>query len=230
METVGGGRNLTYALLDAVGKAIVTGQYDTVAFPTEADLAQQYAVSRSVTREAVKMLTAKGLLAARPRKGTTVQPARTWNLFDPDVLRWMLERKFSLDLLRQFSELRIAIEPMAAMMAARAGNADERPGDLFLGLDLAAHIVAHWPEISVTDRQQAAQQSAVPLSRTAAFLLKLLQEDLAISDTNGRVDAVADGAGHDQGQPENGCRIKDLLLPDPCDTRDQHDAEAGQCG
>jgi DNA-binding FadR family transcriptional regulator len=121
METVGGGRNLTYALLDAVGKAIVTGQYDTVAFPTEADLAQQYAVSRSVTREAVKMLTAKGLLVARPRKGTSVQPPRSWNLFDPDVLRWMLERKFSLDLLRQFSELRIAIEPM---MAARAGNAD----------------------------------------------------------------------------------------------------------
>lgn len=124
MGTVGGGRNLTYALLDAVGKAIVTGQYDAVAFPTEADLAQQHAVSRSVTREAVKMLTAKGLLAARPRKGTTVQPPRSWNLFDPDVLRWMLERKFSLDLLRQFTELRIAIEPMAATMAARAANAD----------------------------------------------------------------------------------------------------------
>jgi DNA-binding FadR family transcriptional regulator len=124
MGTVGGGRNLTYALLDAVGKAIVTGQYDAVAFPTEADLAQQHAVSRSVTREAVKMLTAKGLLAARPRKGTTVQPPRSWNLFDPDVLRWMLERKFSLDLLRQFTELRIAIELMAATMAARAANAD----------------------------------------------------------------------------------------------------------
>ena len=90
METVGGGRNLTYALLDAVGKAIVTGQYDTVAFPTEADLAQQYAVSRSVTREAVKMLTAKGLLSARPRQGTVVQPTTSWNLFDTDVLRWLL--------------------------------------------------------------------------------------------------------------------------------------------
>lgn len=122
METVGGGRNLTYALHDAVGKAIVTGHYDHVAFPTEADLARQYAVSRSVTREAVKMLTAKGLLVARPRKGTTVQPPRAWNLFDPDVLRWMLERKFSLDLLRQFTELRIAIEPMAASIAARTAS------------------------------------------------------------------------------------------------------------
>ena len=123
METIGSGRNLTYALLDSVGKAIVVGAYDAHPFPTEADLAKQYEVSRSVTREAVKMLTAKGLLVARPRKGTSVQPPRAWNLFDPDVLRWMLERKFSLDLLRQFTELRIAIEPMAAALAAVAADA-----------------------------------------------------------------------------------------------------------
>ncbi|MFM7347895.1 MAG: FadR/GntR family transcriptional regulator [Erythrobacter sp.] len=123
MDIVGAGRNLTYALLDAVGKAIVTGHYDDEPFPTEADLARQYQVSRSVTREAVKMLTAKGLLVARPRKGTSVQPPRAWNLFDPDVLRWMLERKFSLDLLRQFTELRIAIEPAAAGIAAEAADA-----------------------------------------------------------------------------------------------------------
>ena len=123
METIGSGRNLTYALLDSVGKAIVVGAYDANPFPTEADLAKQYEVSRSVTREAVKMLTAKGLLVARPRKGTSVQPTRAWNLFDPDVLRWMLERKFSLDLLRQFNELRIAIEPMAAMLAAETADA-----------------------------------------------------------------------------------------------------------
>jgi DNA-binding FadR family transcriptional regulator len=123
MDSVGAGRNLTYALLDAVGKAIVVGGYDDSPFPTEADLARQYAVSRSVTREAVKMLTAKGLLVARPRKGTSVQPPSAWNLFDPDVLRWMLERKFSLDLLRQFNELRIAIEPMAAALAAKAAGA-----------------------------------------------------------------------------------------------------------
>jgi DNA-binding FadR family transcriptional regulator len=82
-------------------------------------------VSRSVTREAVKMLTAKGLLTARPRKGTTVQPPSQWNLFDADVLRWLLERKFSLELLRQFTELRVAIEPAAAALAARNGDSAE---------------------------------------------------------------------------------------------------------
>lgn len=121
-EPAGAGQNLTYWMLDTLGKAIVTGRYDETPFPTESDLAKQNGVSRSVTREAVKMLTAKGLLTARPRKGTSVQPAANWNLFDTDVLRWLLERKFSLDLLRQFSELRIAIEPAAAALAARAAD------------------------------------------------------------------------------------------------------------
>lgn len=117
-----GGRNLTFGMLEALGKAIVTGAYEGRRFPTEAELAAEHMVSRSVTREAVKMLTAKGLLTARPRKGTSVQPPSKWNLFDADVLRWLLERKFSLELLRQFSELRVAIEPAAAALAAR--NAD----------------------------------------------------------------------------------------------------------
>lgn len=119
------GRNLTYAMLEEVGRQIVTGAYDGRTFPTEAELARQHSVSRSVTREAVKMLTAKGLLTARPRKGTSVQPSTHWNLFDPDVLRWLLERKFSLRLLRQFNELRVAIEPAAAALAAEGGD-DER--------------------------------------------------------------------------------------------------------
>jgi DNA-binding FadR family transcriptional regulator len=115
--------NLTFRMLDALGRSIVTGRYEGCRFPTEAELAGEHEVSRSVTREAVKMLTAKGLLSARPRTGTVVQPASSWNLFDPDVLRWLLERKFSLDLLRQFSELRVAIEPEAAALAARGGEA-----------------------------------------------------------------------------------------------------------
>jgi DNA-binding FadR family transcriptional regulator len=116
------GRNLTYGLLDHLGKEIVTGVYDSTPFPTEAELSLHHGVSRSVTREAVKMLTAKGLLSARPRQGTIVQPSTSWNLFDADVLRWLLERKFSIDLLRQFSELRTAIEPASAALAAKAAD------------------------------------------------------------------------------------------------------------
>jgi len=149
------GRNLTHALLDALGKAVVTGVYNDHPFPTEAELAQHYSVSRSVTREAVKMLTAKGLVSARPRKGTVVEPVKSWSLFDPDVLRWLLERQFSLQLLRQFAELRLGLEPFAAGLAAserdaqglaevercfqRMAAAEQHGGDA-LGADIAFHV------------------------------------------------------------------------------------------
>jgi DNA-binding FadR family transcriptional regulator len=113
-------RNLTYAIVEQLGQAVVTGTYhSTNAFPIEAELCKQFGASRSVLREAVKMLTAKGLLSARPRQGTWVQPEENWNLLDPDVLRWLLERKFSLSLLAEFTEVRLAIEPMAAALAAQ---------------------------------------------------------------------------------------------------------------
>lgn len=116
------GRNLTYSLLDQVGRAIVIGAYETATFPTEAEIAKQHGVSRSVTREALKMLSAKGLLTAAPRRGTTILPPTAWNLFDGDVLRWILERRFSLEMLRQFSQLRAAVEPAAAAMAAEEAD------------------------------------------------------------------------------------------------------------
>jgi DNA-binding FadR family transcriptional regulator len=120
------GRNLTHGLLDVLGRAIVTGGYRQQSFPTEAELAKQHGVSRSVTREAVKMLTAKGLLSSRPKQGTIVQPTTSWNLFDTDVLRWLLERTFSVDLLKHFNQLRVAIEPEAAALAAIYADTDER--------------------------------------------------------------------------------------------------------
>jgi DNA-binding FadR family transcriptional regulator len=149
------GRNLTYGLLDNLGRAIVTGRFDQQAFPTEAELAKQHGVSRSVTREAVKMLTAKGLLSARPRQGTVIQPTTSWNLFDTDVLRWLLERQFSVEMLKHFNQLRVAIEPEAAALAARFAVADdltrideglermeaaERGADDTLEADIAFHV------------------------------------------------------------------------------------------
>lgn len=159
-------RGLTYALLDRLGKEIVTGVYDTRSFPTEADLSERHLVSRSVTREAVKMLTAKGLLTARPRQGTTVQPASQWNLFDPDVLRWMLERKFSIGLLIQFCQLRRAIEPAAAALAAEA--ADQNGLDL-IEAGFARMVAADHGEDDSLDADIAFHLSVLRASRNPFF-------------------------------------------------------------
>ncbi|MFV0625296.1 FadR/GntR family transcriptional regulator [Sphingomonas sp. ac-8] len=118
-EEGGPARTLTLDMVDALGRKIVRGDYADAAFPTEAELTKEHGVSRSVTREAVKMVTAKGLLRAKPKIGTFVQPLDHWNLFDVDVLRWLMEQKLSRALLRQFNEMRLIVEPQAAAWAAR---------------------------------------------------------------------------------------------------------------
>lgn len=117
------GQNLTYRIVQALGVAIVSGVYSSKnPFPIEAELCKQYGASRSVLREAVKMLTAKGLLSARPRQGTWVQPEENWNLMDSDVLRWLLERKVTYSVLREFAQVRLAVEPKAAALAAKVAT------------------------------------------------------------------------------------------------------------
>jgi DNA-binding FadR family transcriptional regulator len=121
------GQNLTHSIVQNLGVAIVTGTYSVKKpFPVEAELCKQYGASRSVLREAVKMLTAKGLLGARPRQGTWVQPEANWNLLDPDVLRWLLERKFSYSLLVEFAQIRLAVEPKAAALAATSTDLERK--------------------------------------------------------------------------------------------------------
>ena len=121
------GQNLTYTVANSIGVAIVTSVYSSDnPIPIEAELCRQYGASRSVVREAVKMLTAKGLLGSRPRLGTWVQPEQNWNLLDPDVLGWLLERKYSPALLIEFTELRLAVEPGAAALAARVAGPEEK--------------------------------------------------------------------------------------------------------
>jgi DNA-binding FadR family transcriptional regulator len=120
-------QNLTHRITRELGIAIVTGAHSRDnPIPSEAELSRRYDLSRSVVREAVKMLTAKGLLSSRPRTGITVQSEDRWNLLDPDVLAWHLERPFSKALLMEFTDLRLSIEPAAAALAARvAGAADK---------------------------------------------------------------------------------------------------------
>lgn len=119
-------RNLTHAIVDDLGIAIIKGKLPAGGLFPEAELSERYEVSRTVLREAVKMLTAKGLIRSRPRQGTHVLPENEWNMFDPDVLRWLMERKFSLDLLVQFTEVRAGIEPKAAASAAVKSNARQK--------------------------------------------------------------------------------------------------------
>lgn len=119
--------NLTRQIARELGEKIVGGGYAVNSIlPFESELCHEFGASRTVVREAVKMLTAKGLLSARPKRGTHVRPENEWNLLDPDVLQWMLGRNFSLDLLQHFTETRLGVEPIAAKLAAENATADAK--------------------------------------------------------------------------------------------------------
>ncbi|MCH2191042.1 MAG: FadR family transcriptional regulator [Gammaproteobacteria bacterium] len=117
------GMNLTQQVAETLGSAIIGQVYgDHNPVPSEAIICEELNVSRSAAREAVKSLAAKGLITSRARQGIRVLPESEWNLFDADVLRWMRDANPSLGLLREFTELRVAIEPEAAYLAAKRQN------------------------------------------------------------------------------------------------------------
>jgi DNA-binding FadR family transcriptional regulator len=109
-----------------IGVRILGGELEPgEMLPTEGELTGEVAASRTVLREAVKVLAAKRLVESRPKTGTRVRPRSEWNLLDPDVLAWQLEAGPPPEFLQDALELRQLIEPAAARLAAdRATDAE----------------------------------------------------------------------------------------------------------
>lgn len=113
-------------VVDTLGRRIVSGALPEGALlPRDELLEEELSVSRTVIREAMKTLAAKGLIVARTRVGTSVCVRERWNLFDSDVLTWHLEEGNQADFLRQITEMRLAFEPFAAALAAARATPDE---------------------------------------------------------------------------------------------------------
>jgi DNA-binding FadR family transcriptional regulator len=85
---------------------------------TEGDLCRHFQVSRTILREAVKVLAAKGLIEVRPKVGLRVRPRDEWNLVDPDLLGWLCEAGVDDLFVRDLCEVRAIVEPAAAELAA----------------------------------------------------------------------------------------------------------------
>jgi len=122
-------RNLREQVVDLIGSEIVSGQLRPGEFlPSEGILVARYDVSRTVLREAVNVLAGKGLLDARPKRGTVVRPRSEWSLLDSAVLAWRGDSVGSKEpddisrTLDRLMEVRRIIEPGAAAIAARRGS------------------------------------------------------------------------------------------------------------
>src|ERR1700747_48215 len=103
----------------SIGVDIIAGRYGEGArLPGDAELTAQFGVSRPVLRESVKTLVAKGLLTTKARVGTVVRERGAWNMFDADVLAWHLDVGIDRRFLSDLAEIRLAVEPRAAALAA----------------------------------------------------------------------------------------------------------------
>ena len=189
-------RSHTARVVDALGLAIVSGQLPPGnLLPGDGELTETYGVSRTVLREALKTLAAKGLVQAKARIGTRVRERADWNFFDPDVLVWHARTGFDPDFLIHLGEMRMALEPEAAALAAlrrtpaqlesmwgwmrRLAAPDISPDD-FISADLGLHLAI-------------AEAAGNPFFRSISALIEVAVLDIlkAASPTNDPVKLAA---------------------------------------
>lgn len=169
--------------------------------PNEDALRSEISVSRTAYREAVKVLTAKGLVESRPKRGTRVAPRDSWNLLDPDVLSWHFEADPNEKFIRDLFELRRFVEPSAArlaalrrtpadlarMEAAYRGMVDNPPyADITIRSDLAFHVAVF----------TAAQNST--LQCLASVVVSTIQWSLLLKSANDRDYFLASLTDHER--------------------------------
>lgn len=168
-------------VIEQLGKQIVTGRWPGGTVLRMDELADQLDVSRSVIREAMSALSGNGLVQSRKHRGTVVQDPSLWNAFAPDVIAWRLDDPAQRDeQFRSLVELRTAVEPQAARLAAERIDSD-RAAEM---IRLAARMVEsgsmgkvdEFVEADVVFHRLLLQSSGNPLF---ASLEQILNEILA---------------------------------------------------
>lgn len=162
-------------VVNELGKAIVAGEFAVGSIlPGDTELAARFKVSRTVLREAMKTLAAKGLIVPRARIGTRVTEKDQWNLFDSDVLTWHFQDGVDEDFLVHLSEIRLAFEPHAAALAA--AHATEAEISAMMRLAVAMGEADHTAEtLAMADLQfhiAVVNASGNPFMRTVGSLIE----------------------------------------------------------
>jgi DNA-binding FadR family transcriptional regulator len=119
-------RNVHSQVSDWIGVSIIRGDIKPgESLPSELQICEMMDVSRTVVREAIRTLNGKGLVESRAKSGTRVCAREQWSQLDPDVMRWQMETKEVEDYLAKLQQLRRAIEPQAAALAAVNANEED---------------------------------------------------------------------------------------------------------
>ncbi|MFD0786891.1 FadR/GntR family transcriptional regulator, partial [Micromonospora azadirachtae] len=119
------GRGVHGQTVEVIARRILTGEIAEGATLNLGALQEELDVSLTALREALKVLTAKGIVDARQKRGTFVRPRADWNLLDGDVIRWQLADGADPLLIDQLQEVRSIIEPAAARLAASRASVED---------------------------------------------------------------------------------------------------------
>ncbi|MBP1850076.1 FadR/GntR family transcriptional regulator [Rhizobium halophytocola] len=175
-EPTGGlSRNSHGQVVRELGRAIVSGELSVGSLlPNDAELASRFRVSRTVLREAMKTLSAKGLVVPKARIGTRVTERASWNMFDGDILAWHFDVGVDEDFLMHLYDIRLAFEPAAAALAATRASVEEIEalGQLADALGDADHSIESLAFADLRFHLALATASRNPFMRTLGGLIK----------------------------------------------------------
>jgi len=168
------------AIAREIGIDIVSGRLRPGhVLESELEASAHRHVSRTAYREALRMLSAKGLINSRPRAGTRVSPMTEWHMLDPDVLAWLFSDSPQPEMLHGLFELRTIIEPAAAALAAKLRRATHLERMQRAVADMRRYSL-HRPEGRLADQEFHA---ALLAASTNPFVISLTKGVTAAVDS-----------------------------------------------
>lgn len=174
------GTGLRQRTVESIGYRIIDSTYPPGhRFANQKDLSAELGVSRTVVREALGLLRDKGLIESRPKAGTVVADYRSWNLLDPDILRWSIASRSAPTTLSHVAEVRLVIEPEAARLAARR-RSDEAACKLQTLYDAMAEAVNDpnlYIQADLAFHDTVFQAAANPVLAQMAQTIRIALED-----------------------------------------------------
>lgn len=201
-------------MLEAVGEAIAAGRYEPGRRLTLDELQREFGVSRTVARDTMRALETMNLVTSRRRVGIVVQDPARWNVYDPQLVRWRLASPRRDEQYASLTELRIAVEPLAAAGAARRASGGQRTeltrtaaelrrlgeaGDLdaFLEADIAFHRLILASSGNEMFAALDAMVTEVLTSRTRQGRMPFRPRDEALEAHERAAAAIARGDAND---------------------------------
>ncbi|KFI91719.1 GntR-family transcriptional regulator [Bifidobacterium saguini DSM 23967] len=126
-------------LLDEWGMAVVSGAVATGERLPEPNMDGDVTPSRTVTREVTRVLESMGLVSVKRKAGATANPIEQWNILDPQVIQWRLRGPHRISALHELSQLRAAVEPVAARLSASHATAEHWATLTRAAIEMVAH-------------------------------------------------------------------------------------------